>query len=46
MAALDGALLRSMDALMKKRDKYQLTIDLDSTEDPAHGTQEGVAYNG
>lgn len=46
LAALDGALLRSMDALLKKRDKYQIIIDVDSTEDPAHGGQECVAYNG
>lgn len=46
LSALDGALLRSMDALVKKRDKYQLIIDVDSTEDPAHGGQECMAYNG
>jgi len=35
-----------MDALVKTRDKHQLLIDVDSTEDPAHGGQECVTYNG
>jgi hypothetical protein len=41
LAALDGALQRSMDALVKKRDKHQIIIEVDSTEDPAHGGQDG-----
>jgi len=44
--ALDGALTRATDALLKRKNKRRLIIDLDSTEDPAHGKQEGVAYNG
>jgi hypothetical protein len=46
LAALDGALTRATDALLKRKNKKRLIIDLDSTEDPAHGKQEGVAYNG
>jgi DDE family transposase len=46
LEALDGALSRATDALLKRRNKKRLIIDLDSTEDPAHGKQEGVAYNG
>ena len=29
-----------------KKDKRRLIVDVDSTEDPAHGSQERVAYNG
>jgi hypothetical protein len=46
LEALDGALTRATDALLKRKKKRRLIIDLDSTEDPAHGKQEGVAYNG
>ena len=46
LEALDGALTRATDALLKRKNKRRLIIDLDSTEDPAHGKQEGVAYNG
>jgi hypothetical protein len=46
LEALDGALTRATDALLKRKNKRRLIIDLDSTEDPAHGEQEGVAYNG
>jgi hypothetical protein len=46
LAALDETLQRSIDALLRKKAKSKLIIDLDSTEDPAHGKQEGVAYNG
>jgi len=42
---LDSALTRATDALLKRKNRRQLIIDLDSTEDPAHGKQEGVAYN-
>ncbi len=44
--ALDGALTRATHAPLKRKDKKRLIIDLDSTEDPAHGKQEGVPYNG
>jgi hypothetical protein len=44
--ALDAALTRSTDALLRRKNRRRLIIDLDSTEDPAHGKQEGVAYNG
>lgn len=46
LEALDGALTRATDALLKRKNKRRLIIDLDSTEDPAYGKQEGVAYNG
>ena len=46
LKVLDGALRRSVDALLRKKDKRRLIIDVDSTEDPAHGGQERVAYNG
>jgi hypothetical protein len=46
LEALDGALTRATDALLKRKNKRRLIIDLDSTEDPAHGKQKGVAYNG
>jgi hypothetical protein len=46
LEALDGAITRATDALLKRKNKKRLIIDLDSTEDPAHGNQEGVAYNG
>jgi hypothetical protein len=43
---LDGALTRATDALLKRKNKRQLIIDLDSTGDSAKGKQEGVACNG
>ena len=46
LQALEAALTRSTDKLLKRKNKKRLIIDLDSTEDPAHGEQEGVAYNG
>jgi len=46
LEALDGALTRATDALLRRKNKRRLIVDLDSTEDPAHGKQEGVAYNG
>ncbi len=46
LKALDGALQRSTDVLLRKKDKRRLIIDVDSTQDPAHGSQENVAYNG
>ena len=46
LEALDSALIRSTDAMLKRKNKKWLIIDLDSTEDPAHGKQEGVAFNG
>jgi hypothetical protein len=44
--ALEAALTRSNDALMKRKKKQRLIVDVDSTEDPAHGKQENVAFNG
>jgi hypothetical protein len=46
LEALEAALTRSTDALLRRKNKRRLTIDLDSTADPAHGRQEGVVYRG
>jgi hypothetical protein len=46
LKALEQALTRSNDPLMKRKKKQRLIVDVDSTEDPAHGNQENVAYNG
>ena len=42
LTALEAALTRSTDALLRRKNKRRLIIDLDSTEDPAHGKQEGL----
>ncbi len=44
--ALEKAIARSADASLEEKVKPLLIIDMDSTEDPAYGTQEQVAYNG
>jgi hypothetical protein len=44
--ALHAMITRSTDALLKRKNKKRLILDVDSTEDPAHGNQEQVAYNG
>lgn len=46
LEALVAALLRSVDALLRKKDRLRLIIDVDSTEDSAHGSQENSAYDG
>ena len=46
LKALENALTRSNDALMRRKKKQRLILDVDSTEDPAHGKQENVAFNG
>ncbi len=46
LKALDEAILRSADALIKKKWKYRFIMDVDSTVDPTHGNQEGSKYNG
>ncbi len=46
LTALENALTRSNDALMRRKKKQRLIVDVDSTEDPAHGKQENVAFNG
>ncbi|MGA7579055.1 MAG: transposase [Desulfobaccales bacterium] len=43
---MEAALTRATDALLRRKNKRRMIIDLDSTEDPAHRKQEGVAYNG
>ena len=44
--ALEDSLMRSNDALMRRKKKQRLILDVDSTEDPAHRKQENVAFNG
>jgi hypothetical protein len=39
-------LSRSADTLLRRRNKRRLIIDVDSSEDPVHGNQEGAAFNG
>jgi len=46
LEALEGALSPEPPTHCSRRTKKRLIIDLDSTENPAHGKQEGVAYNG
>jgi hypothetical protein len=46
LQALEAALTRSTDTLLKGKNKKRLIIDLDSSEDPVHGKQEGMSYNG
>jgi hypothetical protein len=46
LTSLENALTRSNDALMRRKKKQRLILDVDSTEDPAHGKQENVAFNG
>ena len=46
LKALEDALRRSNDALIRRKKKQRLIVDVDSTEDPAHGKQEKVAFNG
>jgi len=46
LQALDDSLMRSNDVLMKRKKKQRLIVDVDSTEDPAHGKQENVGFNG
>jgi len=46
LKALETALMRSIDTLMRRKKKQRLIVDVDSTKDPAHGKQENVAFNG
>lgn len=46
LKALENAISRSADTLLRRRNKRRLIIDVDSTEDPVHGNQEGAAFNG
>ena len=46
LKALEKALGRSADTLLRRRNKRRLIIDVDSTEDPVRGNQEGAAFNG
>ena len=44
--ALDTMITRSTDVLLKWKNKRRLILDVDSTEDPAYGSQEQMSYNG
>jgi len=44
--ALDAMITKSTDVLLKRKNKKRLILDVDSTEDPAHGNQQYMAYNG
>jgi hypothetical protein len=46
LTVLENGLMRSNDTLMRRKKKRRLIVDADSTEDPAHGKQENVAFNG
>ena len=46
LQALDGVLQRGIDPLLKREGKASLILDLDSSENPVHGSQEGENYNG
>jgi len=46
LSVLEGALKPSNDPLIRRKKKSRLIVDVDSTEDPAHGKQEQVAFNG
>ncbi|HIJ76859.1 MAG TPA: hypothetical protein HPP81_09120 [Deltaproteobacteria bacterium] len=46
LKALEDMISRSADPLLRRRNKRRLIIDVDSTEDPVHGNQEGAAFNG
>ena len=44
--ALDAMITKSTDVLLKRKNKKRLILDVDFTEDPAHGNQQYMAYNG
>ncbi len=46
LKALEKAISRSADTLLRRRNKRRLIMDVDSTKDPVHGKQEGAAFNG
>ncbi len=46
LKALEDMVNRSAGALLRRRNKLRLILDVDSTEDPVHGNQEGAAFNG
>ncbi len=46
LMALEKALSRSADALLRRKNKRRLIEDFDSTDDPAYGKQDQVVYNG
>jgi len=46
LKALEESLSRSAETLLRRRNKRHLKVDIDSTEDPVHGNQEGAVFNG
>jgi len=42
LKALEDMISRSADTLLRRRNKRRLILDVDSTEDPVHGKQEGA----
>ncbi len=46
LKALEDVLSRSADTFLWRRNKRGLIIDVDSSEDPVHGKQEGAAFSG
>jgi hypothetical protein len=46
LRVLEDALIRSNDPLIRGKEKSRLIVDVDFTEDPAHGKQEQAAFNG
>ncbi len=46
LKALEDTIRRPAGALLRRRNKRRLIIDVDSTEDPVHVNQEGAAFNG
>jgi len=43
---LDAMITKSTDVLLKRKNRKRLILDVDSTEDPAQGNQQYIAYNG
>ena len=46
LSRLENDILGNADGLIKKKWKYRFIPNVDSTDDPAHGKQEGSEYNG
>jgi hypothetical protein len=46
LKALEAGLSSCAEALLRRRNKKRLILDVDSTDDPVHGNQESAAFNG
>jgi hypothetical protein len=46
LRVLEDALLRSNEPFMRRKKKRRLIVDVNSTEDLAHGKQENVPFSG